>query len=145
MPGIVPSRPPEITHKETIMSQNNPKQEVTGLTTSSRRQRSRRTVKTTFLSVALVLTVTTFYSIITTLTNSLPDFMTTLGMKDGSGFIASTITVGFVTGVYQLVAFFIERTMRTNTRPVWSPYGIRGTKNARRCKRYSKIRLSQSL
>jgi len=127
------------------MSQNNPKLEVSRSTSSSRRQRSRRTVKTSFLSVALVLTATTFYSIITTLSNSLPDLMTTVGMNDGAGFIASTITVGFVTGVYQLTAYFIERTLRTSTRPVWTPYGIRGTANARRCKQYSKIRFSQSI
>jgi hypothetical protein len=104
--------------------------------TSHRRNRKAR-IKKVLLAGALVALITAFYTASNSINVILPDVLATRGYSDSATFLATTLTSGMIAGFSTLFAGIVDRSRRGRKGPVWSPYGIRGTANARRCKSYS--------
>jgi len=93
--------------------------------------------KTFALSIGLIAVVATFSITNTFITQFLPELLSSLGHTPTVVFLASSIAAGIVSGVAYLLSNTLEQARRRSSRPVWTPYGIRNTPNARRCRSYS--------
>lgn len=104
--------------------------------TTSRRSNSSRNRKV-LLAVALVAVVTMFYSAAGTINALLPELLALHGYSQTATFITTTISAGLIAGMSTLFAGIVDRARREPKRALWTPYGIRGTANARKCRSYS--------
>ena len=103
---------------------------------NSRRNRNAR-IKKVLLAGALVALITAFYTASNGINVILPEILATRGYSESATFLTTTLTAGMVAGLSTLFAGIVDRSRRERKGPAWSPYGIRGTANARRCKSYS--------
>jgi hypothetical protein len=94
-------------------------------------------IKKVLLAGALVALITAFYTASNSINVILPEILATRGYSESANFLTTTITAGMIAGFSTLFAGIVDRSRRGRKGPVWSPYGIRGTANARRCKSYS--------
>lgn len=102
----------------------------------TRRKRS-HAIKKTFIAFAFVAVVAAFYFAGTSINTLLPGLLATKGYSEAAAYITTTVSAGLITGLSALFAGILERSRRERKGPVWTPYGIRGTANSRKCKSYS--------
>jgi len=101
------------------------------------RRNTKTKLKKVLLAGGLVALVTAFYTASTGINTILPEMLALRGYSENASFLATTLSAGMVAGLTTLFTGIVDRSRRERKGPVWSPYGIRGTANARRCKSYS--------
>ena len=105
--------------------------------TTNNRGNRKATIKKIMLAIALVALITAFYAAGNSVNVILPELLITRGYSESATFLTTTLTAGIIAGLSNLFAGFVDRSRRGRKGPIWTPYGIRGTANARRCKSFS--------
>jgi hypothetical protein len=104
--------------------------------TTHRRNRE-ATIKKIVLAGALVALITAFYTASNSVNVILPEILAIRGYSESATFLTTTLSAGMIAGFSTLFAGIVDRSRRGRKGPVWTPYGIRGTANARSCKSFS--------
>ena len=105
--------------------------------TTNNRGNRKATIKKIMLAIALVALITAFYAAGNSVNVILPELLITRGYSESATFLTTTLTAGIIAGLSNLFAGIVDRSRRGRKGPIWTPYGIRGTANARRCKSFS--------